>query len=486
VVRRETHLSSLVGAMGGSLDRPITAKESDCAAPSGSLRLAWGSSCMQGWRTGMEDAHICLPSLAKDGLWKDVAMFGVMDGHGGEQVAKFAERHLPMELCAYGPLNGSLTFKDLKPGLTRAFHRIDERLREAKCLPELRELSNSPSPEAMGGGGRTAVAGKSVDPDHVGCTCVIACITADEIVVANAGDSRAVLCRGGKAVGLSEDHKPNDPGEERRIVAAGGRIEKQNGVGKPCYRVNGNLNLSRALGDLEYKKDRALGPEAQIISGTPDVERFQRTPDDEFMVICCDGIWDIKENQEVVDFVRARLRAPKGGHADPQDMARVMEELMDDCMSPDLRRTKGLGGDNMTALVVWLKDTLGKPQPAPASAVASTPSRARLLRTQVARSSSEVFVWLELPESVRSSPPEDIQLWVHHRASELEVSVLPSKVVGGVGPSPAMAETRFKLGAHLPSGVGLQAIRTDQAQLAAKFYRKSNKMRIRLPCQPVK
>ena len=83
-------------------------------------------------------------------------------------------------------------------------------------------------------------------PSHVdaGCTAIVACVRQGVLYVANAGDSRAVLCRAGAALPLSEDHKPALAGEEKRIMAAGGFVTPQG-------RINGNLNLSRALGDLK-------------------------------------------------------------------------------------------------------------------------------------------------------------------------------------------------------------------------------------------
>lgn len=66
-------------------------------------------------------------------------------------------------------------------------------------------------------------------------------------------------------VALSEDHKPDDPKEIKRIQDAGGYVSDG--------RVNGNLNLSRALGDLEYKKDRTITPEKQIITSLPDISK---------------------------------------------------------------------------------------------------------------------------------------------------------------------------------------------------------------------
>jgi protein phosphatase 1G len=103
--------------------------------------------------------------------------------------------------------------------------------------------------------------------------------------VANAGDSRAVLCRAGRALDLSVDHKPEDETERLRIYAAGGKITCDG-------RVNGGLNLSRALGDHHYKKNTTLPLEAQMISAEPDVTLYSiDRATDTFMVIACDGIW---------------------------------------------------------------------------------------------------------------------------------------------------------------------------------------------------
>lgn len=80
-----------------------------------------------------------------------------------------------------------------------------------------------------------------------GCTAVIALIVGKDLYVANAGDSRCVVCRNGKAIEMSLDHKPEDDEETKRIEKAGGKITLDG-------RVNGGLNLSRAIGDHTYKK----------------------------------------------------------------------------------------------------------------------------------------------------------------------------------------------------------------------------------------
>jgi len=178
---------------------------------------------------------------------------------------------------------------------------------------------------------------------------VVCLVRPDALVVANAGDSRCVLSRNGQAVPLSEDHKPNLPGERERITKAGGDVLRQQVGSIVQYRVCGNLNLSRSIGDLEYKKNRMLQPCEQMISATPDVLTVRRVAGDEFILLACDGIWDVVGSQEAVDFINERLpRFLKAG----KPLSGIMEELLDHCLSPDLHSTQGLGGDNMTALLV--------------------------------------------------------------------------------------------------------------------------------------
>lgn len=193
-----------------------------------------------------------------------------------------------------------------------------------------------------------ASASDSSSAENVGCTAVCILLWESGVICANAGDSRAVLCRRGQAVDLSHDHKPNDDPERRRIEAAGGYVEEIPVGPRMHYRVNGNLNLSRAIGDLTYKAQPDLLPEQQIICSTPDIICEELTADDEFIVLACDGIWDMKSSQEVCDFVAEGLREERAIEV-------IVECLLDDCISDNLKETSGLGGDNMTCVVVKLE-----------------------------------------------------------------------------------------------------------------------------------
>lgn len=86
--------------------------------------------------------------------------------------------------------------------------------------------------------------------EDAGCTANVVLITPEKIYCANAGDSRSVLCDEARTVALSEDHKPTNEEENRRITSAGGFVS--------FGRTNGVLSLSRALGDFDYKTDASL------------------------------------------------------------------------------------------------------------------------------------------------------------------------------------------------------------------------------------
>ncbi|KAL5240486.1 hypothetical protein ACI65C_007896 [Semiaphis heraclei] len=175
-----------------------------------------------------------------------------------------------------------------------------------------------------------------------GCTAVMALLVNDKLYVANAGDSRCVVSIDGKAHDMSKDHKPEDEPELKRICKAGGRVSSDG-------RVNGGLNLSRALGDHNYKKNKDLPNTEQMITALPDVTVLDITPDKtNFLVLACDGIWNSLSSQEVVDFISERINKPD------VKLSSICEELFEQCLAPNTL-TDGTGCDNMTCIIVKLK-----------------------------------------------------------------------------------------------------------------------------------
>ncbi|CAF0795703.1 unnamed protein product [Rotaria sordida] len=169
-----------------------------------------------------------------------------------------------------------------------------------------------------------------------GCTAVVTLLRDKQLYVANAGDSRCVVCRNGQAIEMSFDHKPEDPKERSRIEKAGYKVTLDG-------RVSGGLNLSRAIGDHAYKKKSLLSAEEQAITALPDIRTLTLDDQDEFMIIACDGIWNFMSSQDVIEFVRLRL--------DKKTLSQICEELFMYCLAPNTCGD-GTGCDNMTAIIV--------------------------------------------------------------------------------------------------------------------------------------
>ena len=177
-------------------------------------------------------------------------------------------------------------------------------------------------------------------PIHAGATAIVAVLLGDQLTVANAGDSRGVLCRSGRAIPLSFDHKPQDDTELDRIRKAGGFVNQ-------FGRVNGNLNLSRSIGDLKYKQVPGIAKADQMITAEPDIMVQTITDEDEFVILGCDGIWDCLSNEQAVDYVRQRL--------DDQSPTSIGAEMLSYIISDDPRMSQGIGGDNMTVMIIDLQ-----------------------------------------------------------------------------------------------------------------------------------
>lgn len=178
---------------------------------------------------------------------------------------------------------------------------------------------------------------------HAGCTANVVMITKAEILCANAGDSRSVLSKKGKAKDLSIDHKPNLPSEKRRIERANGFVEDD--------RVNGMLALSRSLGDFEYKNNSIMKPEDQVITAFPEITIEKITNETDFIICACDGIWDCMTSQDSVNFVVERLKKKKT----QASLGALVEELLDSIIAPDVASSGGIGCDNMSCIVIEFK-----------------------------------------------------------------------------------------------------------------------------------
>ncbi|CAJ1067086.1 protein phosphatase 1B [Xyrichtys novacula] len=309
--------------MGAFLDKPKTEKHNSHGEGNG---LRFGLSSMQGWRVEMEDAHTAVLGLPAPGM-TEWSFFAVYDGHAGSRVANYCSKHLLKHIISAsveaGASQGSQTGSDtstndppasippaveaVKSGIRTGFLRIDEHMRSSS------DLRNG-----MDRSGSTAV-GVLVSPEH--------------FFFINCGDSRAVLYRNSHVCFSTLDHKPCNPRERERIQNAGGSVMIQ--------RVNGSLAVSRALGDYDYKCVEGKGPTEQLVSPEPAVFEMVRAPEqDQFVVLACDGIWDVMSNEELCEFVKSRLEVS-------DDLERVCNEVVDTCLHKGSR-------DNMSVVLVCL------------------------------------------------------------------------------------------------------------------------------------
>jgi protein phosphatase PTC2/3 len=293
-------------------------------------RFKVGGCSMQGWRRGMEDSHTAILDVFDDGT---ASFFCVCDGHGGGTCAEEVTNnvHEWLKCCPMftGPNVAKPENRAYAEGLAWVVGKAEE---------HLQNLHNQNKLPPCG----TTLIGVMVTSTHIYC--------------ANVGDSRAVMCRGTKAVDLSRDHKPSSPSEIARVTSVGGTI--RNG------RLGGLLAMTRALGDFELKNPRKP-PQKQALLAVPEVSSCARVLESKpkagappatgppvlqeaiFLVLACDGIWDCLTSQEVVNFFLEE------NIADPEtDIGTLCESLTRMIVAP---RLQPIGSDNMTIMVICLK-----------------------------------------------------------------------------------------------------------------------------------
>lgn len=284
------------------LPKPIT----EIHAHQGSSDFVnYGMACMQGWRAHMEDEHIMNTDLPNLPGW---SFFAVLDGHAGKLCAEVSYKTLVSSvLFEVLPVRDSIT--GIMDGLKRSFIRHD----------------------------RSLSANFEVLRSRSGTTCTSILLTNTHAVFSNLGDSRAVLAHAGKPTFATCDHKPSGAIESKRIRAAGGSIIMD--------RVDGGLAVSRAFGDFDYKMRSDLPSVAQKVSPEPDTFAVSLLHDgDEFLLLACDGVWDVINTTAAVKYVHTVLN--KHGHTTAGARA-AAEALVQRCLSLGSR-------DNISVVIVCI------------------------------------------------------------------------------------------------------------------------------------
>eukprot|EP01116_Phalansterium_solitarium_P012087 TRINITY_DN2806_c0_g1_i2.p1 TRINITY_DN2806_c0_g1~~TRINITY_DN2806_c0_g1_i2.p1 ORF type:complete len:356 (+),score=78.76 TRINITY_DN2806_c0_g1_i2:55-1122(+) len=245
-----------------------------------------GVQSVQNTRRTMEDEHTIVDGYCRRPLH---AYFGVYDGHGGRAVAKYVAQHLHEDL-AERLLEGG----EVLDNMQKAYAAIDSEV--------LNDTSMS----------------------KAGCTAVSVLLMEEDgeryLFVANVGDARAVLNHRGAASRLTFDHKASSPSERERL----GQVVFHD-------KVAGVLAVSRAFGNKELKK---------YVIAEPYLNSTGLGPDDTHLILACDGVWDVCDDQQAVDLVQ--LWSSEG--KDAQTMSELLVQYAIDNKS----------SDNITAIVVCL------------------------------------------------------------------------------------------------------------------------------------
>lgn len=265
---------------------------------------------VQGGRSYMEDEYFV----------NQAGNFGaVFDGHGGPKISRYLRQNLYANLQALKPVGPNATVADHQQALGAALEKVDR---------EVSRISHW---------------------SFQGATAVAAWILPGQtLLVANIGDSRAILSHNSTAVTLTQDHKPDEPKEQARIEASGGRVVWSglvDDLGNPVpdggvYRVNGNLALSRAVGDRSERPAICADPEFTIVSLDDQAQ---------FVVLATDGLWDVMTSQDVVDLVQFKLQ--EQGECDEAQTKLLQSKMSEFLVAEALRRGTY---DNVTVVILWL------------------------------------------------------------------------------------------------------------------------------------
>ncbi|CAN3374581.1 hypothetical protein DIURU_001020 [Diutina rugosa] len=273
------------------------------------------------YRNKMEDVHTYIANFAERVDW---GYFAIFDGHAGKDTARWCGNNLHQllekEINSHETTSAPLMGKhDLRESLNQAFSKADDSIEK----------------EGSGSSGCTAAVAvlrwetdPSIDQSstpqvekHSSYEFVPQSYHRRVLYTSNVGDSRIVLCRRGTPYRLSYDHKATDVNEINRIREQGGLIMKN--------RVNGVLAVTRSLGD-SYMKD--------LVIGKPFTTQTTITDEDEFMIIACDGVWDVISDSKACQFVVDQF-------AEQLDVQTVAKRLCQ--LAMDLSTT-----DNVTVMVV--------------------------------------------------------------------------------------------------------------------------------------
>ncbi|KAJ4872293.1 putative protein phosphatase 2C 17 [Raphanus sativus] len=230
--------------------------------PDGEIKF--GYSLMKGKaKHPMEDYHVAKLINVED---NELGLFAIFDGHNGDQVATYLQKHLFSNILKDGEF-----LVNPRRTIAKAYKNTDQTI-----------LSDTSSD--LWNGGSTAV------------TAIL--VNGKVLWIANVGDSRAIVSRRGKATQISVDHDPNNDAERNMIESKGGFVTNRRGG---VARVNGILDVSRAFGNKDLKA---------FMNREPDIKDVEVDSHTEILILSSDGISKVMSNQKAVDIV-LKFKDPK-------------------------------------------------------------------------------------------------------------------------------------------------------------------------------
>ncbi|KAF6260470.1 phosphatase 2C-like domain-containing protein [Scenedesmus sp. NREL 46B-D3] len=287
------------------------------------------AAATRGRKAAMEDRHVLAaldPSTGVAhaqgavGLQQQVSVGAVFDGHAGYATAAYAAQHIPHLLHAAlsgTPNRAEASWHSQLQAETGAAILIADVVAHPAGGPRVPSRGALNPCSALAGSFRWFDrwwADARCDPsltehgwDDSGSTAVVAMLSGRHLIVANAGDSIALLARGGGSRRLSVEHRLDNAAEAERILEAGGRLVRLQPGASP--RVMGTSNqtrfkgsmVTRSLGDFAFKHPQAL------LSAEPHVAQQELAPSDKLVVLASDGVSDVLPDDDLLGVAMTAL-----------------------------------------------------------------------------------------------------------------------------------------------------------------------------------
>ena len=253
-------------------EESITSYYSEFSPPIKSIIKGYAYNTNKGNVRNYNEDTICVKKINTK-IEQIFYFFGIFDGHGGKGCSSFLQDNL---------------YKYIK-------NFSSESLEEAIYQSEKEFLSNY------------AIDMNNNLKDTSGSCGIMAVIKNNKLIIANIGDSRIVIFKNGKLFFETEDHKPNSEKEKERIKISGGQIYQSQSLIPIYQKINlpwrvlpGRLSVSRTFGDIQAKTEK-FGGKSGVIIPVPDITEFDLNENFDFMVIGCDGIFDVISNEQIFD-----------------------------------------------------------------------------------------------------------------------------------------------------------------------------------------